>query len=444
MQILPRPDVQSIVDDFINKKFGTKKERTFTSAWQLTKTPSPPFQSGKTISNIEYQVADDFGGKDAPKLKFLFTVLFELNDGYLAKVGPNFHLGSQELAQCAFALKTATRPNPTIEYQDVNYYNYRTKVATRMDFGPITINFYDDGDNKAQQLMALYTNAVSPIANKYQQSNGTNDDSASLETPIDHLHPFDRATVGTLENRMGIFKRIRVTHWFIDNTEKTIQPNSTPSDSVPPADSDVNYRAELLLRGNVYEDGIDSPRAKEFDELQANSKSLSQSLNFELRDMKSNGTWDDPVQQKDYLDRAAESERLDNLEYKKFAEKHNLLGLGNQAAPTTTPAVSKIDAYARINYDFINPKITTYQFDDLDMSASDVSGISVSFNCDFFTMSYEKVTEFTEETSDGKKKKKSLLQNIVKDELLAFKNIPQQIVDVGIEKGLNSILKGFP
>jgi hypothetical protein len=377
-QILPRPNVQEVIDEFIGKKFGKLKERKFDSAWQLTKTPD-----GKE----DYRVSDDFGGLEAPKLKFLFTIEFELNEQYKIDAIKNYinESNADSLKDCMFALKSASRPNATIEYQDVNYYNYRTKVATKMDFGKITISFYDDSSNKAQRLMALYTNAVSPISNAYQAigaaveaSNAAgaalNPISQSTTIPaasndIDTYHPNLRATIGPLLNRFGVFKRIRISQWFLTNS---------------------------LSLGN----DVATANEPALTELTTNSESaptidLTQPLTT------------------------------------------------NSAAITTSDKPTSTQVYARINYDFINPKIENYEFDELDMAASEVSMINATFNCDVFTMSYDKVTDIQYDPT-SKKKKKSTFEKIIEDELLAFKNIPQQVLDVGLEKGINKVLKGFP
>lgn len=73
--------------------------------------------------------------------------------------------GSTDMNAMEFAIKTVSRPQPTINYQDVNFYNYRTKIATKMDYGTITLTFYDDIRNRAHDIFDLYLKSVSPIAN---------------------------------------------------------------------------------------------------------------------------------------------------------------------------------------------------------------------------------------------------------------------------------------
>lgn len=92
----------------------------------------------------------------APKYKFLFVVQFEFNPQFsevLSAIDP------------AFVVKQSTRPSVEFEYQEVNMYNFRTKVPTKTMYQPMTMRFYDDDLNNAFQLYTTYLKLMSPIAN---------------------------------------------------------------------------------------------------------------------------------------------------------------------------------------------------------------------------------------------------------------------------------------
>jgi len=97
-----------------------------------------------------------------PKYKFLFIVQFEYTTPY-ATLMP---LGRQ----VAFVVKNSTRPNINYEYDEVNMYNFHTKVLKRMMYQPMTMRFYDDSWNNAMRFYNTYYKAVSPIGNmSFQQ-----------------------------------------------------------------------------------------------------------------------------------------------------------------------------------------------------------------------------------------------------------------------------------
>ncbi len=95
----------------------------------------------------------------APKYKFLFVVQFEFDPAFGGVLSKNFGIDP------AFVVQTTTRPSVEFEYEDVNMYNFRTKVARKAMYQPITMKFYDDDGNNAFQLYTTYLKLLSPIAN---------------------------------------------------------------------------------------------------------------------------------------------------------------------------------------------------------------------------------------------------------------------------------------
>jgi len=92
----------------------------------------------------------------APKFKFHFVVEFVMRPGY-----ENF-LG--DIKPAAFC-KQFQLPTPTFHYEDVNMYNFRTKVLTHVTYPPAQMIFYDDGYNQVMKFFTQYLKEISPIAN---------------------------------------------------------------------------------------------------------------------------------------------------------------------------------------------------------------------------------------------------------------------------------------
>jgi len=92
----------------------------------------------------------------APKYKFMFVVQFTFKDEYKDWDKPANHM--------AFVVKTSTRPNVNIEHEEINMYNFWTRVAKRTVYEPITMRFLDDQKNSTHFLMNNYIKALSPIA----------------------------------------------------------------------------------------------------------------------------------------------------------------------------------------------------------------------------------------------------------------------------------------
>ena len=91
----------------------------------------------------------------APKHKFMFVVEFVFSNAYVADFRDhNF----------AFVIKRSSRPNMNFEYEDVNYYNFRTKVLKKSEYQPMTMTFYDDMTDNALRFYARYMQIISPVS----------------------------------------------------------------------------------------------------------------------------------------------------------------------------------------------------------------------------------------------------------------------------------------
>ena len=62
-----------------------------------------------------------------------------------------------------------------MEYEEVNMYNFRTRVPKRVEYPPLTMSFYDDNKNAAHSFYTAYMRAMSPIANIKQNMPQTDD-----------------------------------------------------------------------------------------------------------------------------------------------------------------------------------------------------------------------------------------------------------------------------
>ena len=141
-------------------------------------------------------IPDNFLAGEAPKLKFNWTIQF--NDAETGIDG-----STKDMASNFFAAKTADRPKPQIEYQDINQYNFRTKVATKTDYGSCTATFYDDASNHAHSLLTKYLKHVSPIANT---------------SGADGLDTYQQnSSIGPLTRNLGAWKSIVLTHYYVRN-----------------------------------------------------------------------------------------------------------------------------------------------------------------------------------------------------------------------------------
>lgn len=93
------------------------------------------------------------------KFKFLFVAQINFRKNYLNLVN----------IDPSFLIKTADRPTVTYEYEDINTYNFHTKVAKRAQFSNVKMTFYDDEQNTAVSFYNAMLRLMSPKANSLSE-----------------------------------------------------------------------------------------------------------------------------------------------------------------------------------------------------------------------------------------------------------------------------------
>lgn len=150
------------------------------------------------------------------KLKDLFVVEFKFYPDYqnLLEVEPSF------------IVKTADRPSITFEHEDINMYNFKTKIARKSTFSPIVMTFHDDEQNRAvafynavQRFMAPITNNVSPAL--YEHSGMEFEDilkttTVGYDSPTQGIPYYTQsASVGPLiGSRTSVIESINLYHVY--------------------------------------------------------------------------------------------------------------------------------------------------------------------------------------------------------------------------------------
>lgn len=188
------------------------------------------------VADSSFSIAPDFGGLDAPKSKFLFTMVVGIRNSAFSA-----NPGDQRLTEIQYSLKTASRPAPTFDFQDVNYYNYRTKVQTKIDYGTFTVVMYDDQSDVANDLFVNYLKSVSPIANlpgSFSDNLGK-EDLDSFEFSRGGSSNYSSA--GALRNARGHLSYIKVFHYYYKNVGGELQPEAIVYEYLNPKLSAVQY-----------------------------------------------------------------------------------------------------------------------------------------------------------------------------------------------------------
>jgi hypothetical protein len=163
----------------------------------------------------------------APRNKFLYIVDI--------KFAPAYQTWNDKLANgLAFITKSSTRPQVDFEYEEVNMYNYWTKIPKRTIFNPITMRFIDDHSNNALNFYAAYMRAMSPITNKKFIDDRTTSGGTATH-----------GTSGTYESDSMLFNETS------DDQELFGRNLRSYSSSIGPLDNDTNGNPTKSLLSSI-------------------------------------------------------------------------------------------------------------------------------------------------------------------------------------------------
>jgi len=109
--------------------------------------------------------ASYFAQLQPPKFPFMFATKFTLYPDFTDLFGGTHFVDGNP----HWFVKQSTRPNMTYEYEEVNMYNYRTRVLRRSEFQPVTMTMYDDLKDATGSWWNTYIRLMSPITNIAEQ-----------------------------------------------------------------------------------------------------------------------------------------------------------------------------------------------------------------------------------------------------------------------------------
>lgn len=91
--------------------------------------------------------------QNTPKFKFLFHVYFDINTDVIGRQQP---VTSLPRSNFGLLVKTVRLPGYTFQTHDMNQYNRKRIVQSKIKYDPIDITFHDDNDNLINSLWYRY------------------------------------------------------------------------------------------------------------------------------------------------------------------------------------------------------------------------------------------------------------------------------------------------
>lgn len=173
-----------------------------------------------TMDLTKYAAAIASGaGGFQPKNKFLFKVKFDVFPEVAAAIrtlDPNL---GELVSNLSFVVKQIDLPSLQFDYQEVNMYNFRTKVLKSISYRDMDITFYDDVANNAINFSNVYLKILKPITRSIPETGMNLDDFSmafqqnftSTDTSYRGVLP-----VATSPVRGDILSRITIEQFYLE------------------------------------------------------------------------------------------------------------------------------------------------------------------------------------------------------------------------------------
>ena len=185
----------------------------FTSALNELRCPPTPY-------------ASFFSQLQPPKFPFMFATKFELYPDF------NDIFGGAEYSGGApyWFVKQATRPSINYEYEEVNMYNYRTRVLKRSEFPQATITMYDDLKDATGSWWNTYIRLMSPITNIVEDAYASEYEQSGMDWNENELQSLLTEDLRTPDGNTG---GINTTHPALDYAAGTgVLPSSLDTGNI--------------------------------------------------------------------------------------------------------------------------------------------------------------------------------------------------------------------
>lgn len=158
-------------------------------------------------------------GQYAPKTKFLFKVKFEFHPE-AAQVASSLGVDVFDIGRdITFVIKQIDLPKVEYEYEEVNMYNFKTKVLKSMRYRDLNFTFYDDAGNHALSFVNVYMQILSPLSRVSQSPTLKHEDHGFAFNP--NYYGLDTSTRAAIPNRKDILSKMTVEQFYVDTTQMT-------------------------------------------------------------------------------------------------------------------------------------------------------------------------------------------------------------------------------
>ena len=159
----------------------------------------------------------------APKFNYMFMVQITFQPDYVnLSMQESQIIPHNDEIKFPFLCHQFVRPIIKVEHDQINMYNFRTQVAKRVEYDPITLKLYDDNKNSSMVFLEKYLKLISPAARKspsqqdVYEGDGMRMDVFSLtgNTGANSFTYASGSMGGLINHNKSILRKVEVFHIF--------------------------------------------------------------------------------------------------------------------------------------------------------------------------------------------------------------------------------------
>lgn len=179
--------------------------------------------SGYNPTKYAANITSGAGGFN-PKSKFLFRVKFS----FVPEVGRQLsNLNQSNLTdlneKLTFVVKQIDLPKVQADYEDVNLYNFRTKILTNTSFREVNLSFYDDVSNNSLSFINTYFQLLVPITrNRYPLKTRFEDYGFSFTKDLSNVNTSLRGHLP--DNNIQVISEMIIEQFYFTFTQNAQKP----------------------------------------------------------------------------------------------------------------------------------------------------------------------------------------------------------------------------
>ena len=164
-------------------------------------------------------LTDGKGGYDV-KTKFLFKVHFNFTPNAALEAATLTGGKSANITKnLTFTIKQIDLPKYTFDYEEVNMYNFRTKVLRKVNHEGLKFVMYDTTGNQAQDFLNLYLKLLVPLSRR-EWTTGTELQDYGMEFSNDYLGGLDSSMRQVLQgNTREILSSLVIEQFYLSRDE---------------------------------------------------------------------------------------------------------------------------------------------------------------------------------------------------------------------------------